>query len=129
MLGVNTLTSQTPTAKALLGGGTSRFDAALLQATKTLQDTTTEGPGNQPSGLQQAFEATLETLGQRTLDQLKSMATNGAALKTIVDQSAQDAGLNTEEKSALANLAAAALPRLTAYKAETLSMGTPPRLT
>ncbi|HXC65226.1 MAG TPA: hypothetical protein VNZ67_12770, partial [bacterium] len=108
----------------MLGGGTSRFDAALLQATKTLQDTATEGPGN-PSGLQQAFEATLETLSQRTLDQLKSMATNGAALKTIVDKAAQDAGLNAEEKTALANLAATALPRLTAFKAEALSMGAP----
>ena len=125
MLGVSALTSQTPAAKAMLGGGTSRFDAALLQATKTLQDTTTEGPGNPASGLQQAFEAALETLSQRTLDQLKSMATNGASLKAIVDKAAQDAGLNGEEKSALANLAAAALPRLTAFKAEALSMGAP----
>ena len=124
MLGVSALTSQAPAAKALLGGGTSRFDAALLQATKTLQDTATEGPGN-PSGLQQAFEATLETLSQRTLEQLKSMATNGASLKTIVDKAAQDAGLNAEEKTALANLAATALPRLTAFKAEALSMGAP----
>ncbi|HTB33528.1 MAG TPA: flagellar hook-length control protein FliK, partial [bacterium] len=46
-------------------------------------------------------------------------------LKTIVDKAAQEAGLNAEEKSALANLAAAALPRLTAFKAETLSKGTP----
>lgn len=133
LLNMLPVTQVTPlAAKALEGGvNTLRFDAALLEAAKTMRDSAPQAPelALVPK-VQAAFENALSELAQKPVDQLKTLIAQPQAAKpeiaALVTRIAQAAGLNADEQKALNDLVPLALPRLLDLKANIQVPGTTP---
>ncbi len=87
---------------AVLGAQSMRFDAALLEAAKTVRD------GNGQSveraltpKVDQALQSLFDQLAQKPAEQLRQWASQPEQLKPVVEALAQARGLNPEETTEL----------------------------
>jgi flagellar hook-length control protein FliK len=93
-----------PQTVAALGSGTQnlRFDAAMLQAAKTVRDGSREGVERTLTPkVEQALESLLNQLAQQPAEQVRQWASQPDLLKPAVEALAQAYGLNAEETAEL----------------------------
>src|SRR5665213_3537538 len=124
LLSAVTQTTASPASPvAMIGAQSMRFDAALLEAAKTVRD----GDGQSVEKtltpkVQQALQSLFDQLAQKPAEQLRQWAMQPESLKPTVDALARAQGLDPEETAklnAMAPLAAKSLVHaLDGFKAE-----------
>lgn len=83
-----------------------RFDAALLQAAKMVQDGSGQGAQNENTltpKVEQALESLLNQLSQQPEDQIRQLAKQPELLKPVVEALARAYSMDPEETKTLAN--------------------------
>jgi len=98
---------------AVLGAQSMRFDAALLEAAKTVRD----GSGQSVERtltpkVAQALQGLFDQLAQKSADQLRQWASQPAQLKPVVEALAQAQGLSPDETTELKAMAPLAVQSL-----------------